>query len=238
VNSLDLTRRELEGCIQEYIRKDALWKPDILLVKKDAHLAVVKDYAYQPFLYRFFVGIFANHREMKIYEKLKGVRGVPKIYGRIDRYAMVLSYIDGRNTDKCVPGELDDSFFKKLREIVDEIHDRGIVLCDLRNARNIMVGEHGEPYLIDLCTAFCRGGRFNFIRNFAHDIFYQDDLLGIAKLKSNLAPHLLTEEEREKLRRGLTFQRQAIWIRNVGRKVLKKIGRIGGSNGRNRKSSS
>lgn len=233
MNTLDVKRTELEGLVQEYIRRDVLWKPDILLIKKDAHLAVVKDYAYQPFLYRFFVGIVANSREIRVYQRLKGVAGVPTVYGRVDRYALVLSFVRGRNAAKCVPGELKDSFFRRLRESVDEIHSRGIVLCDLRNARNIMIDEDENPVLIDLCTAFSRGRRLNFIRNFIFDIFYQDDLLGIAKLKVSLAPHLLTEDERQKLQNGLRFQRQAIWLRNVGRKILKKIGAIGGIHGRN-----
>jgi len=150
----------------------------------------------------------------------------------------VLSYVRGRNAAKCLPGELKDSFFHRLREIVDEIHDRGIVLCDLRNARNILIDEEGEPVLIDLCTAFGRAGRWNFIGNFIFDVFYQYDLLGIAKLELRLAPHLLAEEEKKKLARGLTFQRQAIWLRNMGRRILKKVGRIGGYNGRNHSGSS
>jgi len=76
VNILGLQRNELEGLVQEYIRKDILWKPDILLVKKDAHLVVVKDYAYQPFLYRFCVGTLGNYREIRTYRKLNGVQGI------------------------------------------------------------------------------------------------------------------------------------------------------------------
>jgi hypothetical protein len=238
VNELGLKRSEIEGCLQHYIRKGVLWKPDILLVKKDARLAVVKDYAYQPFLYRFFVGMLANHREIRIYRRLKGVPGIPRNYGSVDRYALLLSYIPGRNTGECLPGELDPSFFSRLREIVDAIHARGVVLCDLRNTKNIMVGDEGEPYIVDLCTAFRRGGRLSVLRNFLFDIFYQDDLLGIAKLKKNLAPDLLNEEERKKLERGLIFQAQAIRTRNLARRVLKTIGLVGGRHGRDHKGAS
>lgn len=233
MNDLDLRRSEIEECVQEYIRRDVLWKPDILLIKKDATLAIVKDYAYQPFLFRFFVGTFANFREIRTYRKLKGLHGIPKVYGQVDRYALVLAYIPGRNTGIIHRGELDDGFFFRLQKIVDEIHAHGFVLCDLRNGKNIMVGEENEPYVIDLCTAFERGGRFNILRNFLFDVFRQDDLLGITKLKTKLAPHLVGPDEKTKLERGLIFQRQAIWVRNIARRFLKKIGKIGGFSGRN-----
>ena len=45
-------------------------------------------------------------------------------------------------------------FFDRLRSIVDQIHARGIVVCDLRNRKNVMVTNASDPYVIDFCTAF------------------------------------------------------------------------------------
>lgn len=196
---------------------------------------MVKDYAGKPFAFRFFVGIFSLQREAFIYRRLKGISGIPECLGLVDRYAIALAYIPGRNADEVGQDILTPAFFKRLREIVDAVHDRGIVLCDLRNSKNIIVGDDGEPYLIDFSTAFQRGARFNFLKNAIYRIFLQDDLLGISKLKKKKAIHLLTEEERHALEKGVFLQKEAIFIKTRGRAILRKIFGFGRVNGKDQK---
>jgi len=86
-----------------------------------------------------------------------------------------------------------------------------------------MISKDGEPYLIDFCTAFERGSRWSFFRNWLHGIFSQDDYLGLAKLKRHLAPELLTAEEAERLDRGLFLQHEAVAIRNFCVRWLKQL---------------
>lgn len=238
MSRFELNRDEIEGYVEAYLRKGVLWKPDILLVKGNARLAVIKDYAYQPFLYRIFVGIVANFHELRMYRKLEGIPGIPQAYGRVDRYAMAVEYVPGRSADECAQGELDETFFRRLKQTVEKVHARGVVLCDLRSARNIMIGDNGMPYLIDLGTAFARGWRYNPIKRRLFDLFKQADHLGIVKLKGRQSPQLMTAEEREKLARGLPWQREAVWVRDVLRRFLKKIGAIGGYHGRDKKGTS
>lgn len=156
-----------------------------------------------------------------MYRKLAGLDGIPRCYGKLDRYAVAIEYIEGRNASKIKPGELPDEFFRRLNRIVEAVHERKIVLCDLRNKKNIMVSPTGDPYLIDLCTAFERGRRWNLIRNWLYGIFYQDDCLGLSKLKRQLAPELLTPEEAKKLERGLFMQKEAVAVRNFCVRWLK-----------------
>lgn len=205
-------------------------------MKKDNKYIVVKDYAAKSFVFRFFVGMVSNRREATIYRKLQGLRGIPEYLGLIDRYAIAVSYVPGRNASELKPGELTPDFFARLRSLIDAVHARGVVLCDLRNIKNVIVGDDGEPYLIDFATAFQKGGRFNFIKNGLHRIFYQDDLLGIAKLKRNRAPHLLTKEEEIALEKGVFLQRQAIFIKHWGRPLLQKIFGFRRIHGKNQKS--
>lgn len=218
------------------IREGYRWKPDIFLLKKDDRYLVVKDYAGKSFVFRFFVGGFSNWREDRIYRKLKGLRGLPEYIGLIDHYAIAVSYVPGRNAAELKPGELTPDFFAKLRNLVDAVHARGVVLCDLRNIKNVIVGDDGEPYLIDFATAFGKGGRLNFIQNGLYRIFYQDDLLGIAKLKRIRAPHLLTNEEALALEKGVFLQKQAIFIKQWGRPLLRKLFGLGRMHGKNQKS--
>ena len=192
-------------------------------MEADGKQIIVKDYAAKPFVFRFFVGAISNRREAVIYRKLRGLRGIPEYLGLIDRYAIAVGYIPGRNASELMPGELTPRFLEKLRALIDAVHERGIVLCDLRNIKNVIVGDDGEPYLIDFATAFQKGGRFNFLKNELYHIFYQDDLLGIMKLKRVCAPHLLTEGEARALEKGLFLQKEAIYLKRKGRALLRRL---------------
>lgn len=217
-----LTRDSLSDHIIEVLRPEKPWKPDILLVRVNGQRAVVKDYACRGWLYRLY-GIWSTWRESYFYQKLVGLPGVPAYYGKLDRYALVIEYIPGKNASKYRPGELPPKFFNQLRAVLDRIHERGVVLCDMRNDKNIIVSEKFEPYLIDYCAAIEQKNNWNPVRRWLFSTFMQDDLLGLAKLKKNLAPELLSEEERQGLEEGLFLQRQAIAVRNIAKRFLKKL---------------
>ena len=51
----------------------------------------------------------------------------------------------------------DHAFFDRLEERVDALHDRGIALGDLHH-RDVLVGEDGSIWIIDLATAWIAGG--------------------------------------------------------------------------------
>ena len=233
---MDVQRASFHQYIEKTIREGNPWKPDIFIIQKEGKRIIVKDYASKPFFFRFFIGAVSNLREAYIYRKLHGLRGIPQFLGFVDRYAIAVAYIPGRNASELNQGELTPLFFKKLKEIIDAIHDRGVVLCDLRNIKNVMVGDDGEPYLIDFSTAFQKGGRFNFLKNGLYRIFLQDDLLGIAKLKKNKATQLLTEEERLALEKGLFLQKEVIYLKLKSRSFLKKLFGGGRVNAKNPKS--
>jgi len=205
------------------IREGKPWKPDIFVLQKEGRQILVKDYAEKSFFFRVFVGIVAIWREALIYRKLQGIRGIAKCYGVIDRYALALEFIPSRNGYELREEDLDPAFFDRMRVVIDAVHARGVVLCDLRNVKNILMGEDGQPYLVDFATAFQRGGRFNIVKNGVYHIFHQDDILGIAKLKRTRAKHLLSEEERSSLEKGLFGEKEARMIRTKGRWFLKKL---------------
>ncbi|HUK55493.1 MAG TPA: hypothetical protein VLY20_02410 [Nitrospiria bacterium] len=218
-----VTRENLVQRCLEPLRPSKPWQPDILLVRADAGPIVVKDYQPRGFLYRFFVGLVSTWNEARMYRKLAGLQGIPRYYGKLDRYALAIEYIEGRNASKFKTGELSHDFFHRLKQIVDSVHERNVVLCDLRNKKNIMISKSGEPYLIDLATAFERGRRWSFFRNGLYGIFYQDDYLGLAKLKRQLAPEILTTEEADRLDRGLFMQNKAVAVRNFCVRWLKRL---------------
>jgi hypothetical protein len=67
------------------------------------------------------------------------------------------------------------------------MHRRGVVHLDLRHRSNVMVGEGGEPILIDFGSAFCcRPG--GLAARLLLPLLARLDLLALAKWRSRLAP--------------------------------------------------
>lgn len=226
VDAGPLTRAEVERDAIERLRAGRYWQPDLTVVERHGRRYVVKDYRGRPPVYRWGVGLTAIWREAKNYRRLAGLPGVPAFGGRIDRYALAVEFVAGRNADRFKKGELPPSFFDELRRIIAGVHARGIVLADLRNSKNIMVTEQGRPILIDFSTAFSRGRWWNPLQRWLHRIFEQDDYLAIAKLKRRYAPELMTDEERRGLERGLPLERPAHALRDAFKTGLKWVDRI------------
>lgn len=218
-----LTRSELNSETSELLRAGRYWQPDLLLVNWQGRRYVVKDYRARPPLYRWSVGVLATFRESRNYRRLAGLPGIPAFGGRIDRYALAVELIPGRNADRFKKGELPAAFFSELRTIIQGVHDRGVVLGDLRNSKNIMVTEQGRPMLIDFSTGFGRGGWWNPLQRWLYGIFERDDYLGVAKLKRRYAPELLTDEERQGLDTGLPFERPAHALRDAFKHIVKRV---------------
>ena len=218
-----LNRANLEKMTVRYLRHGKPWQPDLLLVGLNGTRGVVKDYSKRSWLFRVTVGWLSASREEMAYGKLQGLSGVPQFLGRLDRYALVTEYIPGCNAAEVPPGVVGPEFFEKLEDMVDRIHQKGIVLCDLRHISNTVVSDKGDPYLLDFCTAFERGRAWNPLRRGLYSLFFQDDLLGVLKLKKHLAPQLFSLEDEVKLKKGVFLQGPAIRIRNFARKWLKKL---------------
>lgn len=218
-----LTREAIARGRPRYVRRGRPWQPDILLVEHEGEAVIVKDYAPRKWVYRVGVGLFSVWREVTIYGALAGIPGVPRLVGRIDRYALATEYIPGKGAGEAAPGEVGETFFARLAATVEAIHARGVALCDLRNMNNVLISEKGEPYVIDFAAGLRRGAPWNLPLNALHRLFAQDDRLGVIKLKQRLAPHLVTAEESRRYRKGVFLQTPAIAVRNWGRRWLKRL---------------
>ena len=99
-----LSRSNLENQTVRYVRRGKPWQADLLLVKLNGNLGLVKDYSKRPWLTRMFVGRVSTWRERAIYQKLQGLPGIPRFFGRLDRYALVVEYIPGQAASQVKPG--------------------------------------------------------------------------------------------------------------------------------------
>lgn len=215
-----LERKNLSAYCSGYIYQGSGTRADVKLIQVLGQKAAVKDYRERDFLFRFFLGRWLIDREFKIYQKLEGLKGVPQVYKKIDAYAFIYEYIEGKNCRSLMPGHLPKEAFDKLRQVVDRIHSRGVVHCDLKTNKNIILTPNNEIYLVDFTASFTKGNRFNLIRNWFFKQFFQDDLKAIAKLKREFAPHLLTQEEEAALSSMVFLERQARYGRDLVRRWI------------------
>jgi hypothetical protein len=99
-----------------------------------------------------WIGWILATREQASMEFLEGMPGIPRFIERADATIIVREYIKGHAMSK---GErVPDDFHRRLRELVDEVHRRGMAYVDLEKCENVIVGEDGMPYLCDFQIAW------------------------------------------------------------------------------------
>lgn len=98
------------------------------------------------------LGRWLARRESRCYQALRDVEGVPAFLGHWADTGLVHEYIDGH---PLIRGErVNDEFFPRLRELLRNMHARGIAYVDLEKRANILVGDDGKPYLFDFQISF------------------------------------------------------------------------------------
>ncbi len=180
------------------VRTPSGTRPAIRVVEKNGVRAVVKDYSANRFVFRNTVGRFLVWRESKAFKKLKGLRGVPTLYRIIDGLALVIEEIQGRsleNLEKEV--RLPESFFFALKTLVDEFHKRGVAHCDLKRAPNTLLGDDGQPYVIDWGASISEGEFRISPLDLIFRRFVLDDYMAIIKLKLRHIPDAVSQDERD-----------------------------------------
>lgn len=219
-----LTRDQLPTYLRAYLRRGGGSRPALLLLERDGVQVVVKDYRDSGRLMRALIGPWLVRREEYLYRLLQGSPGVPRLIGRVDRHALAVEHISGHNCDHYRHGELPDEFFSRLRTVVEAMHARGVVHCDIRNRRNIVVGPDAHPYIVDLASAFTSRGFLGPARRFLFERFRLDDLRGVAKAKYYCGT-VTEQEERDFAFRPVPGERFARTVRDGVRWLLQTLTR-------------
>jgi len=206
------------------VRAPSSTRPAIRVVEENGVRAVVKDYSANRFVFRNTVGRFLVWRESKAFRKLKGLRGVPTLYRVIDGLALVIEEIPGRsleNLEKEV--RLPESFFFALKTLVDEFHKRGVAHCDLKRAPNTLLGDDGQPYVIDWGASIFEGEFRISPLDLIFRRFILDDYMAIIKLKLRHIPDAVSREERDQCNYRSSGEILIRAIRDRLRQFLQKI---------------
>lgn len=191
------------------ISKGRFGKPDLNRVEVQDRTLIIKDVRKRNFFFRWTLGIWLIQREWKVYARLAGIKGIPNVEDRIDRFAFAMEFVHGRPIHR---GEtLPLSFFSNLESVLEEVHSRGVVHMDLRHKGNVLISETGEPILIDFNSSFSFKEK-GVLRRFLFPLFVWVDYGGLLKLKRRVSPSLMTSEEISFLKRFDLLRR--LWIFN------------------------
>ncbi|MBI2876904.1 MAG: hypothetical protein HYY20_08485 [Candidatus Tectomicrobia bacterium] len=216
-----------EGCQQEICRRGP-FQARVYLTRIAGRIVVVKDYQNQLFLFRHLVGRHLVRREERVYRRLKGCPGVPRLLGRMGKYGLILEYIPGKHLSRLDPQQLSPKLFESLRSSLEAMHRRGVVHRDIRR-KNILITPNGSPFFIDFNIALARGPWYRLINRWLFRIFRQIDHKTLLKIKDSFYPGLLTPGERALLhRRFLLLSLGRFLRRRIHRKIKRRLRRWSG----------
>jgi hypothetical protein len=158
-------------------------------------------------------------REIRHYQILAGMRGIPRLVGVLGPSAFALQYIAGERLSgrmdhaRMVAG-LDD-----LTVVLRGLHERRFVHLDLHQKRNVLVDECGAAWLVDLgqgldCSRGWRRLLFGSLANI--------DRAGLSKFRVRYAPETIDPAKRDALVDRYGTRRRRPYL-NIPRRLIRRL---------------
>ena len=221
---LEIPYSNLRPLMVTVLRQGGGSRPDVLHLRHGDDDAVLKDHNCCAARFARWLGPLLTRREAKALAKLEDVLQVPTLVGRVDRRALLMEYVDAspvRDTE----GDIEwPQFFDRFYTLLNEMHRRGVAHCDLRSPGNILLSRAGEPVIVDFVACVFAGARWNLPQRWLFSRFCRVDRSAVVKLKSRVAPDLITVAEAKYLRPSGRLDRAArgigVWIRRQSRALL------------------
>jgi hypothetical protein len=100
-----------------------------------------------------WLGGFLARREQRVFQLMNGVQGFPcwagpvSFNGRVFTNVVAHHWIDGQPFKPSL--RVNDRFFPTLETMIAKLHAHDIAYVDMSKWGNILVGDNGNPYLID-----------------------------------------------------------------------------------------
>ena len=206
----ELTREQLAELPGQMVRAGRRARPEVKTVSVGSSEVLIKDYRSGKSLFGRLLGRFLVFREKTAYQRLRDLPGIPRYYGTLDPYALILQYVPAEGVLDVDRQQVLADFFRLLSELVENLHSRGVAHGDLHKLDNILIDRSGRPVIVDFTSAIMTGS--NPLVALLFPILCDDDWRGVYKLKDKVAPELLTEQQR-------TFLQH----RSLGERVFRRL---------------
>lgn len=177
------------------LKKGRWGNADIYLYYHQNQGWIVKDFSpCKPIIYKTW-GRLLISREYHALSKLSGIKGIPSNPILLNNYALSYQYLTGQTLRKIAPEQISNSFFYLLEDLVQQIHNRGIVHLDIRHRGNVLITTEGLPALIDFQSSL----NLENVPSILHHLLKEIDFSGVYKLWQKKKPETLDTERRSKL---------------------------------------
>jgi hypothetical protein len=194
------------------------------LVEYGGKLAVLKDYSGSGPFFRKTCGAYLASREAAAYRRLAGVRGVPRLLGCAGRDGLLLEYFPGRNCRDQQHYAVTPAFFDELRDILTRVRAAGVLHMDVK--RNVLIAQEGQPILVDFGASWVMPRWLRSLRPVLLSIAAEYDEREVVKLKSLIAPQLLTDKEHTTHATALPMEKLVSLVETILQKTTAWISRI------------
>ena len=183
--------------------------PIIRMLDLDGQKVIWKDYSERSCWVKDIWGKILISHECYILRRLAGIQGIPRLIKQADKYGFLSEYLEGEPLAHFKPDTLPIEVFKRFNQLVDRVHERGVVHLDLGQKRNILINKEYQPYFLDFANAlYFRTEAFGFGQLF--NLLCLIDRNALLKFKHRFFPHSLSNAEKQTLKRFLFIRR--FWI--------------------------
>ncbi len=186
-----LTRADLERLPRQLLSRHSAIKPSVWRVDASGGPVIVKDVRGQSLPLRWLARWLLS-RERRVLEHLAGMQRVPQVLGKVDRDAIALSLLPGHPLDAQTFQSSPRELVGQLRDLIEELHARGVFHLDLHQRKNLLVDDSGKLQLLDFGAAVVPGP---LVRALAGRLLRWIDRQSILKFLARFAPEMLTREE-------------------------------------------
>ncbi len=201
-----MNRQQYQSRIIRPIHVGKGYQSSVYLVEWQGEQVAVKDFATAPGNFRRFVAPFLVAREVRALRHLRGTHGIPHLVGRVDRLAFALQFIEGTPLSTLGMGEIAPDVFPRIARVIEAMHTRGVAHGDLKRRSNLLLAGDGNVWVIDFAASVVARGPVS--RRLMQAVA-QVDNKSLPRLKSRVAPELLTEEDKWKLNNPTPLEKWA-----------------------------
>lgn len=213
--------KEIREHLRDWIRQHRFGKTHylshgyqghVLLYRENGHQLVVK---IPPRWFPYnWLGLRMLRREAAVYERLRGLSGVPRSHGLIDNRYLVLDFVPGHDFRRTTIEDR-EGFYGEMLSIIRRMHGRGIGHGDLKKKDNILVGPDERPWLIDFGVAVIRKPGFSPVNHFLFNTARRFDLNAWVKHKYQRRFDRVSAADRRYLRQT--------WVERLARRSKRSV---------------